>query len=973
MTNDKIHRPPLLKDGQLPIVGIGASAGGLEALEQFFKNMPLDSGMAFVVIQHLDPNYKGFLNELLQRFTKMPVITVSDRLRINPDCIYVIPPNKSMSVLKGFLHLFIPVESHGLRLPIDYFLCSLADDRQGQSIGIILSGMGSDGSKGVRSIKEKGGLVLVQDPASAGFNSMPKSAIETVVPDIVAPANELPLKLMQISKQARRLRISTEGEKETNYLEKIILLLRSQTGNDFSQYKKNTLYRRIERRMTIHQINNIASYVQYLQGNPEELEILYNELLIGVTSFFRDITVWNQIKEKVIPSLIAGSPSGRHLRAWVAGCSTGEEAYSLAMIFKEVVEIEKAGKNFSLQIFATDIDNKAVERARKGTFSSNIINDVSNERLLNFFTKSNEQFHIIPEIREMILFAAQNLLRDPPFTKIDLLLCRNLLIYFDPDLQKRVLSIFHYSLNTDAVLILGTAETTGAQPDLYTVSDSKNKIYRSSGISGRDIFNDLASSFNYTKIKITENPKLMGLPDSIQTLTEQLLLQQFSPSSVLVNENGDIIYITGSTGKYLEPAAGKANMNLFAMAREGLRNEIYSAFRKAQQNYEKVTIESIPISSSGDNQLTSVTIQQIEKPAALKGKLIVIFSDVTEKKIKKLRVKSGSATGDPVQQDHFNELQIVREELLSTREEMQTSQEELKSTNEELQSINEELQSANEELTTSREEMQSLNEELQTVNGELQSKIDEFARINNDMNNLLNSIEIATLFLDKNLKIRQYTPASTSLFKLRESDIGRLFTDQVSDLNYPDMQSDAAEVLRTLVFIEKIIPTHDGRWFDIRIMPYRTFEDKIEGLVITFIDITKSKQQEIALLESQNMLRALVQTVPDIIIAVSNEGKIIEFNMEAEKLLGFRREEAMNHKFADLFISPGARINVETNLLNLFSGSLPNSFVSEIKSASGTILQIEWTAFKLFDAGGEPTGKIAIGSNKTRLLTRQTL
>lgn len=954
------------KAEQFPIVGIGASAGGLEALEQFFANVPVDCGIAFVVVQHLDPDHKGIMRELLQRITEMQVFTVTDRLKVKPNCVYVIPPNKSMSILNNALHLFDPIETRGLRLPIDFFFRSLADDRKDQSIGIVLSGMGSDGSLGLRAIKEQAGMVLVQDPASAKFDSMPRNAIEAVIVDIVAVANDLPAKLLSLTSKALRIVTKQGLEKDTSSLEKIIILLRSQTGNDFSQYKKNTVYRRIERRMGIHQISKISSYVRYLQENPSETDILFKELMIGVTSFFRDTAVWDSLKQNAIPSLIAKLPHGYILRAWIPGCSTGEEAYSMAIVFKEVLEKANTNKNLSLQIFATDLDTSAIEKARKGVYPSNIVADVSPERLNRFFVKSEDQFRVNAEIREMVVFAPQNVIKDPPFTKLDILSCRNLLIYMDADLQKKLLALFHYSLNSGGILLLGSAETNGAQSDSFSIIDSKLRIYQRSGDLKTDELLNFPSSFSHVKPSIIDNLHLTKVPENIQTLTDQLLLQQFSPASVLVTNKGDILYITGSTGKYLEPAAGKANMNLFAMAREGLRNELPIAFRKAMQTYEKLVLHNVTIGTNGGTQLADVTIQQIEKPATLKGKILVVFSNVPtlEPKISKLKGKRN--TVNAVQAELETELQRVKEELQSTHEEMQTSQEELKSTNEELQSTNEELQSTNEELTTSKEEMQSLNEELHTVNAELQSKVDDFSRVNNDMNNLLNSIEIATLFLDRELKIRKYTVPATKIFKLIQSDIGRLFTDQVTDLNYPEMYEDAREVLRTLVYIEKPVATRDGRWFNIRIMPYRTFEDKIDGLVITFVEITSSKKLEKALQQSQVMLRSLINAVQSVILGLSADGKVIEFNPEAERLLGYKRDEVLGKSYFDLFIPELSRKKVEAEMKKLLTEASPNRYENFVKAVNGDELMIEWSAHKLLDDKGMLIGIITIGDKITR-------
>jgi two-component system CheB/CheR fusion protein len=757
--------------GSFPIVGVGASAGGLEALEQLFMKMPEDCGFAFVVIQHLSPDHKGMLGELLQRVTKMSVYTVTDKMKVNPNSIYVIPSNKSMTIQNGELHIFKPIEKHGLRLPIDLFFRSLADDQKDHSIGIILSGMGSDGSMGLKAIKEKAGIVLVQDPSNAKFESMPRSAIDAVVVDIVAPVGKLPEKLIALTRQTFSLNAKEEPEKDPSAVEKVIALLRAQTGNDFSQYKKSTMYRRIERRMGIHQLNKIASYVLYLQENPAELDILFKELLIGVTNFFRDAAVWEEIKDNLLPSMLSTLPQKYTIRAWIPGCSTGEEAYSLAIVFREALEKANINKSISFQIFATDLDNNAIDKARKGIYMANIVADVSPERLTRFFSKAGDLYKVNAEIREMVIFAPQNVIKDPSFTKLDILSCRNLLIYMDSYLQKKVLTLFHYSLNPGGILLLGSAETLGSNGNLFTTVNSKLRIYQRSG-SKKDEFVSIPGTSSLNKPDISINTVTVKTQDNLQTLTDQLLLQQFSPASALVTEKGDILYLTGNTGKYLLPAAGKANMNLFAMVQQGLRNEFFMAFQEAKQNFDKVVLQGVRIENNNRIQFTDVIIQQIEKPLALKNRFLVIFADVREK-TQPAKQKRGKSIDNPLNSELEFEIQRLKEELESTREEMQTSQEELKSTNEELQSANEELQSANEELTTSKEEMQSMNEELQTVNVELQSKIDDSVRVNNDMNNLLNSIEIATLFLDKELNIRQFTNPATIIFKMKQSDIGR--------------------------------------------------------------------------------------------------------------------------------------------------------------------------------------------------------
>lgn len=833
-----------------PIVGIGASAGGLEALEQFLGHVPAESGLAFVIVQHLDPTHKGIMPELLQRGTGMKVFQVKDRTKVQPDCVYVIPPNKDMSILRGVLHLLEPAAPRGLRLPIDFFLRSLAQDQQERSIGVILSGMGSDGTLGLRAIKEKAGVVLVQEPATAKFDGMPRSAIDAGLADIVARVDELPGKIiayLQRTPLIPRTELALE-DKSQSALEKAVILLRAHTGHDFSLYKRNTLYRRIERRMGIHQIGKMAGYVRYLQENSQELDLLFKELLIGVTNFFRDPSAWEQLRTEAIPALLASRAPGHALRAWVPGCSTGEEAYSLAMVFKEAAEQFKPKGNFALQIFATDLDRDAIDKARQGFFPTNIAADVSPERLARFFAKEDRGYRVRKEIREMVIFAPQNLIMDPPFTKLDLLSCRNLLIYLTPEVQKKLMPLFHYSLSPGGVMLLGSAETVGSATDLFAPLSGKSRIFRRAESAQRHDPVDFPSSFGAVPPAGSETRPTPQPPASLQSLADQLVLQRYAPPAVLVNDKGDIFYVSGRTGKYLEPAAGKANWNIFVMARESLRYELSAAFQKALRQPERVTLHGLKVGTNGGTQFVDVTVQKLEEPGALHGLVMILFTEVAAPVTTKAAGRAPKTNARSAQLAEVEqELLQIRAEARTTHEEMQTSQEEFRSANEELQSTNEELQSTNEELTTSKEEMQSLNEELQTVNSELQTKVDELSRASNDMKNLLDSTDIATLFLDNDLNVRRFTPQATNIIKLIPADAGRPITDLVTQLSYPELADDAREVLRKLASVEKPIGARDGRWFTVRIMPYRTLDDRIDGVVITFADITTAKTLEASL------------------------------------------------------------------------------------------------------------------------------
>jgi len=833
------------------IVGIGASAGGLEALDDFFRKVPLNSGLSFVVIQHLDPDQKDLLPEILQRITPMAVTQAVDQQKVEPDCVYIIPPNNDISIWKGFLHLSAPIAARGQRLPIDFFFQSLAKDQHERAIAIILSGMGSDGKKGAISIKGNGGTVLVQSADSAKFDSMPLSIIDSGLADVVAPAHELPANIMAYCKHGSLVKpaqVSTPTDLASDRpkqkpIEGIIGLLHDHTGHDFSLYKKSTIYRRIDRRMGIHQILSKDVYLNYLRHNPNELDLLFNELLIGVTNFFRDPLIWDCLVDDVLPELLKNNPDGRAFRAWVSACSTGEEAYSLAMAFSDALDKLNPKGAFSLQIFATDLDEKAIKFAREGHYPVQIEADVPKDQLARYFTKVDTGYRINTSIREMIVFAKQNITMDPPFTKLDILSCRNLLIYLDSALQKRLISLFHYSLCDQGILILGSAETVGTDSHLFKSVAEKSHIYKR--INNPRKFLDVAfptqaptTLYSNPEFLVHEAPMSKPL-DNLQTLADTLLLRQFSPPAVLINEDGDILYINGRTGKYLEPAAGRANWNIYAMIHDDLRPALETAIRAAISHKELVKVQGTISLSNQATQGVEIEAQTIVTPKELSGLLMVLFSDFI------------APDRDPTDKLTTNEkalaleLQQARQALNTLRDENRISQEEVRAANEELQSTNEELQSTNEELTTSKEEMQSLNEELQTLNSELHSKVEDLSSVNNDMVNLLNSTEIATLFLDGELNVRRFTSFCTPLFRLIESDIGRPLSDIVTELEYPDLQQDVTQVLRTLIFCEKQIKTHKNHWYKVRIMPYRTQENVIDGVVITLLDIQALKDLEL--------------------------------------------------------------------------------------------------------------------------------
>ena len=827
------------------IVGLGASAGGLEALEKFLANVPPTSGLAYIVVQHLDPTHKAMLTELLQRATAMRVREAAESMRVAPNVVYVIPPNTELTVVEGRLHLAEPAQPRGMRLPIDVLFCSLAREQGERAIGVVLSGMGSDGTLGLQTIKGQSGLTLAQEPASAQFDSMPQNAISAGACDIVAPAAELPQRILLVTAGRAKSTPSPSGisEGSEQSLEAILGMLREHSKRDLTLYKTSTLRRRIDRRMDVHGIGNLSDYERFAQENPQELDLLFKELLIGVTSFFRDPAVWQELKDQVLPGLLAGRASGARLRAWVVGCSTGEEAYSLAIAFREMAASQLAPEASTMQIFATDLSADAIAIARSGRFSSKIADDMAPERLNRFFRKEGGGYLIAKDIRDMVLFAPHDVILDPPFTRLDILSCRNLMIYFNAALQQRLLPLFHYALRPAGVLVLGGAETVGQSSSLFVPLAFKSRIYRrsdSAAVTGYVNFPvNSGPSWRTTAQELNVSHPPSHLPN-LQSLADKLLLQEFSPPAALVNDKGDILYISGRTGKYLEPAAGKANWNVHVMARPGIRTQLAAALRQVLLEKKTVELHGLRLEEDAHSML-DVTVRILNEPQALQGTVIIVFHDVTVAPAAKTKRRRATDVVDPAVN---SELARSREEIRSLHQEMRASQEELQSANEELQSINEELQSANEELTTSKEESQSMNEELQTVNAELRSKLDDLALAQSDMQNLLNSTEIATLFLDNALNVRRFTEHISRIIHLRDGDIGRPLSELASTLVYPQLHTDAKEVLRTLAFSEKQIATTDGHWLTVRIMPYRTAANVINGVVITFVDITASKELE---------------------------------------------------------------------------------------------------------------------------------
>ncbi len=853
------HDVPTTK--HFPIVGIGASAGGLEAIDELLDHLPSDTGMAFIVVTHQHPQHTSLLPELLARETRMPVLKATDGTEVQPNHVYVGTPGAHLVIHDGALRR-VKDETATIRLPIDSFFRSLAADQKEHAICIVLSGTGSDGTEGLKAIKAAAGMAMVQQSHSAKFAGMPSSAEATGLADYVLTPAEMPAQLVAYARGpylsgAGAASGSRRAEQpiviEAESMRRLFESLRKHTGHDFSGYKANTIRRRIERRMNIHQIIKPKDYVFFLDQNPHEIELLFKELLISVTSFFRDPESWEALANGPLGEMMKSSGDGTTLRAWVPGCATGEEVYTLAIMMRECAEKLKMRLNY--QIFGTDLDSAAVEAARLGRFPDGISADVSAQRLERYFTRDDGHFTVRKEIREMAIFAPQNLIKDPPFTKLDIITCRNLLIYLDTALQKRLMPIFHYALKPGGILMLGSSETTGNFADLFEAMDKKWKIYMRKETSPA-IYNipemPASKSDSNTPISGDVNAHSPSHQTQVAVLLERIALDRYCPTFVVVNSRGDLVHVHGRTGDYFELAQGQARTNILDMAREGLPHELATILRLASVTDDEILRNNVRVKTNGDYTTVQLAAKKITRPESVGGLIFIAFRPTERTRLPVVAETDQSLVASAKEivgqisdgETLTRELQFLRETHQATLQELETSNEELKSANEELQSTNEEMQSTNEELETSKEEMQSLNEELTTVNTELQSKVEDLSQANDDMQNLLNSTEIATIFLDDDLLIKRFTLQAPEIVSLRPSDVGRPLSDLVSKLKDVDLASDCKTVLDTLIHRKQRVETLDGTWYLMRILPYRTTDKVIDGVVLTFINIQELKDAE---------------------------------------------------------------------------------------------------------------------------------
>jgi len=915
-----------------PIVGIGASAGGLAAIEAFLSAMPdTNANFALVIVQHLSPDHKSILSELLKRYTNMRVNEAQDGVTVMPNCAYIIPPNRDMALMNGKLQLFEVAAPRTARFSIDYFFRSLAADLHEQAICIILSGTGTDGTLGLRAIKGEGGMAMVQSPDSTEFDGMPRSAISTGLVDYVLPPAQMPAHLIAFLNRtiARKQELAPSPSYPPEVLAKIFILLRAKTGHDFSQYKQNTILRRVDRRMTLHQIERVTDYIRYLQEHTEEVSALFRDLLIGVTSFFRDPEAFAILETVAIPHLFAAALPDTPIRVWVCGCSTGEEAYSLALLIHE--HLETLQKEHKVQIFATDIDRRATDHARAGVYPPSIVADVSAERLERFFTiDANGSYRVQKSIRDLIVFAEQDVLKDPPFSKLNLISCRNLLIYLNTDLQQRLIDVFHYALLPEGLLFLGNSETTGNKPLLFDILDRKAKLYVRKMEKTPLLARGFGEPLFVAPPPLNLSPPGVAAPmrNNVPTLretTEQSLLRHFSRTAVLTDSDGQILYFHGRTGKYLEAPTGDAGFNLLAMAREGLQRDLTPAFRWAVAHNEFVYLDSLQVKTNGHNASVNVTILPVESVASSPdAKFVVIFDERPEPK--RAKAEAEEAPSQPLSAEARiaaleNQLRNKDTYIETIIEEMETSGEELKSSNEVMQSVNEELQSTNEELETSREELQSLNEELATVNAELVQKVSDLSRANNDMNNLLAGTGVGTLFIDNKLHISRFTPSVTKIINLIDSDVGRPLAHTVSNLvGHDHLVAEIQSVIATLVPLEVEVQTKEGNWYILAIRPYRTLENVIEGAVISFVDVTARNLAFQRQMESERLRHAAqMETVG--IAFFKLDGVITSANEAFLHMLDYTREDLAAGKLNWSVIAPAEWLPHSGEALNELKAS----------------------------------------------------
>ncbi|WPH16152.1 CheR family methyltransferase [Variovorax paradoxus] len=905
-----------------PVVGIGASAGGLEALIRFFENTPPDAGMAFVVILHLSPEHESNAADILQRATGMPVAQVTRATPVEADHVYVIPPGMALTMNDGRLQVAASARVAGPHTEIDLFFRTMAEVHRERAFCIVMSGMGSDGAVGLTRVKENGGIAMAQLPGDAAHDAMPRAAIATGMVDIVLPVADMGQHLAELWRNAQHIRLpydepsgssaqEAEGGSAASLaeqaLQEVMGLLRNYTRHDFRHYKRATVLRRLERRLQVNRLADLPAYRDFLRSHPEEAAPLLQDMLISVTNFFRDADAFEALEREALPALIEGKQPGEQVRAWVAGCATGEEAYSLSMLLRE--QVDRQSKPLDIQVFATDIDERAIAVARKGLYARGIAEDISPSRLRQFFVADQDQYRVATSVREPVLFAVHNLLRDPPFSRLDVICCRNLLIYLDRAAQAHVLEMFRIALRPGGYLFLGTSESIDVAGSLFTSVDKKNRIYR---------VNPELSPGRHVPL-ISDAPARSGATGPMHALRaqkrserlsfaelHQRALEQFSPPSVLINADHDVLHLSNGVGRFLERPGGEPSNNLLNNVRPDLRLELRTALFKAAQTNRSVETRLVQKRGDGRQVFLNITVRPLqqkddEKKAGAQQLTLVVFDEIEES----MRPEGGEPAHAAREQligkmeDEIRQLKLHLQDTIETSE---TSTEELKASNEELQAINEELRSATEELETSKEELQSMNEELVTVNFELKLKVEERGHINDDLQNLIASSEIATVFVDRGMHVKRFTPHASNLFNLISSDLGRSLFDITSRLDYPQLADDTAAAFKELRASERHVTSVDGRHFLARILPYRTAEDRIEGAILNFFDITDLRAAEERVRAGEERLRLVAATTRDFaIITADEQGLITSWNAGAQRIFGYAEDEMLRKPLAIIF------------------------------------------------------------------------
>ena len=916
-----------------PVVGIGASAGGLQAIRLFFENMPQDNGMAFVVVLHLSPDHQSIADKIIQESTKMPVLQVTERVSIQKNQVYVISPGQRLTMNDGMLEVSDSDTRESRHASIDLFFRDLAEVHRERAFCIVLSGTGTDGAVGLSRIKEHGGVTFAQAPEDAEFDGMPRAAVETRMVDLVLPVVEMPQKLLELWRNSREIRLPTANDPELQaiatvserdaalaeqLLHDILIQLRTGTGHDFKHYKRATVLRRIERRMQVTGQPDLSGYYRYLQDNPEETKSLLEDMLIGVTNFFRDREAFEALERDVVPQLVSAAISAQRekeeIRVWSAGCSTGEEVYSLAMLLTDQLQLDASAA--SLQLFATDIDERAISVGRAGLYPQAILTDVPPSRLRHYFLKEDDHYRIRKEIRERVLFAKHSLLSDPPFSQIDLIVCRNLLIYLDREVQREILQMFHFSLRPGGFLFLGSSESADACHELFTPVDKRNRIFRAKTGTGNSRRTPTMPRGGYVRSNVSREAPQSSVQRKLSFGDiHQRALEHAAPPSVIVDSNADILHMSESAGRFLRHAGGELSRNLLTLILPELRLEIRTTLFQVQQSGVPVKSREVPINRDERRYLIDLVAHPYKEEDSDSEYVLVIFEEV-EIDPAELAMTTVLQTENQVLSNLERELQRTKLHLQDTIEQSEVSSEELKASNEEMQAINEELRSATEELETSKEELQSINEELLTVNFELKTKVEETDKINDYLTNLIASTDIATVFVDRSMRIKWFTPRATDIFSMLPVDTGRSLLDITHRLDYENLAGDAALVFESLNMIEREVSSTDNRWYIARLLPYRSAEDHIDGTVLTFIDITKRRAAEEELRKGEERMRLVAESTRDYaIITLDEQGVITSWNTGAELIFGYNKTEAEGAYYDFIFSAEDRASGVPENEL----------------------------------------------------------